>query len=272
MSETRARRRSGGLVAARFPSIPVIHRREMAAAIQSVAHDTLWILRAIALLILAVGAAVLILMVLAEERTRTRESPFSRPLAPGPLKSETHSWPSSPGWRVAGASGGVMGSAFATLLLSVVFRKAAPAWDMKVFAGAILLGDSDLACGRNGRPARVPSGASRSPFCATNSHNRNLIRSAPYPSPSIPHPPCGHPERHRPGYPQRPICGHHGTLRQREDHAARFAGGLGLADQRPGPAGRRGHHQALRRPDGRAAWPQNRLRLSVVSPHPSADG
>ena len=33
-----------------------------------------------------------------------------------------------------------MGSAFASLLLSVVFRKAAPAWDAGVFAGAMLLG------------------------------------------------------------------------------------------------------------------------------------
>jgi GTP-dependent phosphoenolpyruvate carboxykinase len=33
-----------------------------------------------------------------------------------------------------------MGSALATLVLSVVFRKAVPAWDTGVFAGAILLG------------------------------------------------------------------------------------------------------------------------------------
>jgi predicted lysophospholipase L1 biosynthesis ABC-type transport system permease subunit len=33
-----------------------------------------------------------------------------------------------------------MGSAFATLLLSVAFRKASAAWDARVFAGAVLLG------------------------------------------------------------------------------------------------------------------------------------
>jgi putative ABC transport system permease protein len=129
------------LVAARFPSVPVIDRREMAAAIESVAHDALWVLRAVAPLILAVGAAVLILMVLAEEKTRTREIAILKALGARPAQVRNallaeFAWLGA----LAGASGGVMGSGFATLLLSVVFRKASPAWDARVFAGAILLG------------------------------------------------------------------------------------------------------------------------------------
>ena len=113
----------------------------MAAAIQSVAHDALWVLRAVALLILAVGAAVLILMVLAEEKTRTREIAILKALGGRPAQVRNallaeFAWLGA----LAGASGGLMGSAFATLLLSVVFRKASPAWDARVFAGAVLLG------------------------------------------------------------------------------------------------------------------------------------
>jgi putative ABC transport system permease protein len=129
------------LVAARFPSVPVIDRREMEAAIQSVANDALWILRAVALLILAVGAAVLILMVLAEEKTRTREIAILKALGARPAQVRNallaeFAWLGA----LAGASGGAMGSAFASMLLSVVFRKVVPAWDARVFAGAILLG------------------------------------------------------------------------------------------------------------------------------------
>jgi putative ABC transport system permease protein len=129
------------LVGDRFPSVPAIDRREIAAAIESVAHDALWILRAVALLILAAGSAVLILMVLAEEKTRTREIAILKALGARPAQVRNallaeFAWLGA----LAGAGGGVMGSAFATLLLSVVFRKVAPAWDAKVLAGAILLG------------------------------------------------------------------------------------------------------------------------------------
>ena len=129
------------LLADRFPSIPVIGRRELEATIQSVAHDAFWILRVVALLILAVGAAVLTLMVLAEEKTRTREIAILKALGARPAQVRNallgeFAWLGA----LAGASGGAMGSAFATLLLSVVFRKASPAWDARVFAGAILLG------------------------------------------------------------------------------------------------------------------------------------
>jgi predicted lysophospholipase L1 biosynthesis ABC-type transport system permease subunit len=41
---------------------------------------------------------------------------------------------------LAGSSGGVMGSLFASLLLSVIFRKLAPAWDARVLLGAAALG------------------------------------------------------------------------------------------------------------------------------------
>ena len=128
-------------LAERFPSIPAIGRQEAEAAIQSVARDALWILRAVALLILAAGTAVLILMVLAEEKTRTREIAILKALGARPAQVRDallaeFAWLGA----LAGASGGVMGSAFATLLLSVVFRKLALAWDPRVFTGAVLLG------------------------------------------------------------------------------------------------------------------------------------
>jgi putative ABC transport system permease protein len=129
------------LLAASFPSVPVIDRREITAAIQSVAHDARWILRAVALLILLAGTAVLILMVLAEEKTRTREIAILKALGARPAQVRNallaeFAWLGA----LAGASGGLMGSAFATLLLSVALRKASAAWDARVFAGAVLLG------------------------------------------------------------------------------------------------------------------------------------
>jgi putative ABC transport system permease protein len=129
------------MIAARYPGIPVISRSEVAAVIQSVGHDAIWILRGVSLLILAAGTAVLALIVLAEEETRTREIAILKTLGARPAQVRNallaeFAWLGA----LAGASGGVMGSGFATLLLSVVFRKAAPAWDMKVFAGAVLLG------------------------------------------------------------------------------------------------------------------------------------
>ena len=129
------------LLAARFPSIPVVGRREIAAAIQSVARDALLILRAVAWLILVAGAAVLTLMVLADERTRAREIAILKILGARPAQIR-NALLGEFGWlgALAGAGGGAMGSALATLVLSVVFRKAVPAWDTGVFAGAILLG------------------------------------------------------------------------------------------------------------------------------------
>jgi putative ABC transport system permease protein len=129
------------MVAARYPSIPVISRSEVAAVIQSVGHDAIWILRAVSLLILAAGTAVLVLMVLAEEETRSREIAILKTLGARPAQVRNallaeFAWLGA----LAGAGGGVMGSGFATLLLSVVFRKVSPAWDARVFAGAILLG------------------------------------------------------------------------------------------------------------------------------------
>jgi len=49
---------------------------------------------------------------------------------------------------LAGLSGAAMGSLFASLLLSVVFRKAVAAWDPGVLAWAIILGSvTSLAAG-----------------------------------------------------------------------------------------------------------------------------
>ena len=129
------------LLAASFPSVPVIDRREITAAIQSVAHDARWILRAVALLILLAGTAVLILVVLAEEKTRTREIAILKALGARPAQVR-NALLAEFAWLgvLAGASGGAMGSAFATLLLSAALRKAALAWDARVFAGAVLLG------------------------------------------------------------------------------------------------------------------------------------
>jgi putative ABC transport system permease protein len=78
---------------------------------------------------------------LAEETTRGREIAILKALGARPAQVRNallaeFAWLGA----LAGASGGVMGSAFATLLLSVVFRKAVLAWDPRVFAGAILLG------------------------------------------------------------------------------------------------------------------------------------
>ena len=128
-------------IADRYPSIPVISRRELAAVIQSVAHDAIWILRAVSLLILAAGAAMLILMTLAEERTRICEVAILKALGarPAQVRNGLLAEFASLG-ALAGSSGGVLGSLFASLLLSVAFRKATAAWDIGVLVGAMAMG------------------------------------------------------------------------------------------------------------------------------------
>ena len=125
----------------RFPSIPVLSRRELAAVIQSVGRDAIWILRAITLIILAAGTAVLILIVLAEEKTREREIAIRKALGARPAEVRNallaeFAWLGAMG----GAAGGARGGAFATLLLTVALRETATAWDAWVVAGAIPLG------------------------------------------------------------------------------------------------------------------------------------
>jgi putative ABC transport system permease protein len=131
----------GRMVAARYPNVQAISRRELVAAIQSVAHDAIRILRAVALLILAAGTAILIVMVLAEERTRSREIAILKALGAGPSQVR-NGLLAEFAWLgvLAGASGGVMGSLFASLLLSAIFRKTTAAWDLRVVAGATVLG------------------------------------------------------------------------------------------------------------------------------------
>jgi len=128
-------------VAERFPSVPVLSRRELAAIVQSVGRDAIWILRAISLVVLAAGTAVLVLLVLAEEKTRAREIAILKSLGARPAQVRNallaeFAWLGA----LAGAAGGVMGSGFATLLLSVVLRETVPAWDAAALAGAVLLG------------------------------------------------------------------------------------------------------------------------------------
>jgi putative ABC transport system permease protein len=128
-------------IAESYPSVPVISRGELAAAFQSVAHDAIWIMRVVSVLILAAGAVILVLMALAEEKTRTREIAILKALGarPSQVRNGLLADLASLG-ALAGASGGVMGSAFASLLLSVVFRKVATAWDVRVLVGATALG------------------------------------------------------------------------------------------------------------------------------------
>jgi len=128
-------------ISASFPSIAVISRRELAAAIESVASDAIWSLREITLLILIAGTGILILMVLAEEKTRTREIAILKALGarPSQVRNGMLAEFAFLG-ALAGSSGGVMGSLFASLLLSVIFRKLAPAWDARVLMGATALG------------------------------------------------------------------------------------------------------------------------------------
>jgi putative ABC transport system permease protein len=128
-------------VIARYPSVPVIAREEVTAAIDSIVNEALWLLRAVSLLILAAGTVALVLMVLAEEKVRTREIAVLKILGarPGQVRNTLlaeFAWLGG----LAGASGGVLGSGFASLLLTVVFRKAVLAWDARVLGGAILLG------------------------------------------------------------------------------------------------------------------------------------
>jgi len=128
-------------IADRYPSIPVISRAELAAAFQSVAHDAIWILRAVSALILAAGAAILVLMALAEEKTRSREIAILKALGarPAQVRNGLLAEFAALG-ALAGASGGVLGSLFASLLLSVVFRRVATVWDVSVLVGAMALG------------------------------------------------------------------------------------------------------------------------------------
>jgi putative ABC transport system permease protein len=128
-------------IADRYPSVPVIGRGELAAAFQSVARDAIWILRAVSALILAAGAAILVLMALAEEKTRAREIAILKALGarPAQVRNTLLAEFASLG-ALAGASGGVMGCLFASLLLSVAFRKAATAWDVRVLVGVTALG------------------------------------------------------------------------------------------------------------------------------------
>jgi putative ABC transport system permease protein len=136
-------------IGARFPSFPVIGRRELAAAIQSVARDAVWMLRASAALILAAGAAILILMAMADEGTRRIEIAILK--AVGARSAQVRNAllvEFAALGTLAGLSGAVMGSLFASLLLSVVFRKAVVAWDPGVLAGATILGGmTSLAAG-----------------------------------------------------------------------------------------------------------------------------
>ncbi len=127
-------------VAARFPSVPVVSRQELAAVVQSVSNDALWMLRAVALLILAEGTMVLVLIGLAQERTRAREIAILKSLGarPGQLRRALAAewfWLGA----LAGAAGGLAGAGFAALLLSIAFRKPVAAWDTGVFAGVIVL-------------------------------------------------------------------------------------------------------------------------------------
>jgi len=128
-------------IADRYPSIPVIGRRELAAAFQTVAHDAIWILRAVSVLILAAGAAILVLMALAEEGTRAREIAILKALGarPAQVRNLLLAEFASLG-ALAGVSGGLLGGLFASLLLSVVFRRTATAWDVGVLVGATALG------------------------------------------------------------------------------------------------------------------------------------
>ncbi len=128
-------------IAGRYPGVAVISRTELAAAFEAVAHDAIAILRAATLLILAAGTAILVVMVLAEEKIRSREIAILKALGarPGQVRNRLlgeFAWLGA----LAGAAGGAMGCLFAGLLLSVIFRKAAWAWDGKVLVGAILLG------------------------------------------------------------------------------------------------------------------------------------
>lgn len=136
-------------IGARFPSFPVISRRELAAAIQSVARDAVWMLRASASLILAAGTAILILMALADEGTRRMEIAILK--AVGARSAQVRNAlliEFAALGTLAGLSGAAMGSLFASLLLSVVFRKAVAAWDPGVLAWAIILGSvTSLAAG-----------------------------------------------------------------------------------------------------------------------------
>jgi putative ABC transport system permease protein len=128
-------------IADRYPSIPVIGRAELAAAFQTVAHDAIWILRAVSVLILAAGAAILVLMALAEEGTRAREIAILKALGarPAQVRNLLLAEFASLG-ALAGVSGGLLGGLFASLLLSVVFRRTATAWDVGVLVGATALG------------------------------------------------------------------------------------------------------------------------------------
>jgi len=136
-------------IGARFPSFPVIGRRELAAAIQSVARDAVWMLRASAALILAAGTAILILMALADEGTRRVEIAILK--AVGARSAQVRNAllvEFAALGTLAGLSGAVMGSLFASLLLSVVFRKTVAAWDPGVLAWATILGSlTSLAAG-----------------------------------------------------------------------------------------------------------------------------
>ena len=129
------------LVAARYPSVAIVTRQELEAAIRSVAHDAIAILRAAALLILAAGIAILMLTVLAEERPRAHEIAILKAIGarPSQVRNGLLAELAALG-ALAGASGGAMGSMFASLLLSVAFRKAVTAWDWKVLLGATALG------------------------------------------------------------------------------------------------------------------------------------
>jgi len=129
------------LVAARYPSVPMITRQEVDAAIQSVAYDAIVILRAVAALILAAGIAILILTVLAEEKPRAYEIAILKAIGarPSQVRNGLLAELASLG-ALAGASGGVMGSLFASLLLSAAFHKLVTAWNWKVLAAAAMLG------------------------------------------------------------------------------------------------------------------------------------
>jgi len=128
-------------IGARFPSFPVISRRELAAAIQAVACEAVWMLRASAALILAAGTAILILMALADEGTRRIEIAILKAVGARSVQVRNGLLVEFAALgTLAGLSGAVMGSLFASLLLSVVFRKAVAACDPGVLAWATILG------------------------------------------------------------------------------------------------------------------------------------
>ena len=125
----------------RYPSIPLISRRELEATFEDVARDAIWILRVAGLLILAAGTATLVLIVLAEEKTRSREIAILRAIGARPTQVRTRLLEEFTSFGAyAGAAGGALGTLFSTLLLSVIFRKLSWTADAKVLAGALLLG------------------------------------------------------------------------------------------------------------------------------------